>query len=334
MERASPRRFPLAGFVPAGGSFPIEPWLSHRSWGQLAPDGRNAILLPSHYTGTSDSYDALIGPGRALDPGRHFIVAVDMFGNGRSTSPSHAPTPAARAAWPLVTIADNIRAQALLAEALGIRGFALVQGWSMGALQAWHWAAMWPDRVKAILPVCGAARCWPQNRVFLEGIRAALTMEPGWQGGAYATAPEAGLRAFGRAYCGWAYSPRFFRDEMWRAAGFDSLEALLLDWERDHLGWEAADLIAMLDTWASADLGVPAAAWHSALASVRARAIVMPCDTDRYFTLEENAIEVACVPGAELRPILSPFGHSAGAPARWPDPSAQIEAAARELLGT
>lgn len=304
--------------------------LAFRSYGILAPAGDNAILLPCYYTGTSASYAPWIGPGRALDPTRHFIVATDIFAGGRSTSPSHAATPAARAAFPAVSIADNVRAQHVLATALGIRRFALVAGWSMGALQAWQWAAAHPDMVAAILPVCGAARCWPGNRAFLEGVRAALTADPAWMGGAYETPPERGLRAFGRAYAPWAFSARFFRDELWRRQGHASLDALLVAWEEDHLTHDAADLLALLDTWATADL---APDWRSALARVTARAIVMPCDTDRYFTLEENGLEAALVPNAELRPLRSPMGHSAGAPGRWPEETAFVEAAIAELLG-
>ncbi|HEY0212095.1 MAG TPA: alpha/beta fold hydrolase [Paenirhodobacter sp.] len=318
----------------AGDAGPRPARLCYRTWGRLDAQGGNAILLPSYYTGTSDSYAGLIGPGRALDSDRFYIVAVDMFGNGRSTSPSHAPTPAARAGFAGFSIQDNVAAQRQLTAALGIQGFALVHGWSMGAIQCWFWAAMYPDMVRAILPVCGAARCWPQNRAFLEGVRGALMADPVWNGGAYDRPPAAGLRAFGRAYCGWAYSPRFFREELWRAKGFDSLDALLRDWEDDHLTWDAADLIAMLDTWVEADIGTLGTGWQAVLSGVRARAIVMPCDQDRYFTLEENMLELAHVPQAELRPLISPYGHSAGAPGRWPDETAQIERAIRDLTLT
>lgn len=364
-QDAVARGLPLGDFPLDGGGTLAGAVLGYKLQGRLDATGANAILIPCYYTGDASSYDGLIGPGRALDPERFLIVTVDLFGNGRSTSPSHAATPADRARFPAVSIADNVRAQKRLADHLGIRRFALVHGWSMGAIQSWFWAAMYPEMVEAILPVCGAARCWPQNRAFLEGIRAALTADAAWAGGAYTTPPAAGLRAFGRAYFGWAFSPRFLREEMWRAKGHASLEDVLLAWEEDHLAWDAADLLAMLATWADADIGdlagraprsglampsgtnaapthtAPAASelpasgsaadWRAVLGGISARAIVMPCDEDRYFTLEENALEVACVAGAELRPIRSPCGHSAGAPGRWPRETAEIEAAVAEL---
>lgn len=331
MDLPGLRRFPLGDLALSRGGVLEDAALTYRVWG---PPEAPAILLPSYYTGTSGSQAGIIGPGRALDPDRFRVIATDLLGNGLATSPSQR---AARGAdrFPEVSVEDNVRAQARLLDALGVARLALVQGWSLAAIQAWHWAAMFPDRVAAILPVCGASGCWPLNRVFLSGLRAVLDADPDFAGAAPGpgNAPRA-LGAFGRVYAGWAYSPAFWREGLWRALGFDGAEALLAWWEEDHLGWDAHDLAAALATWAGADLaratGAPDLA--AALARVTARVIAMPCDTDRYFTLEENGFETAAVPGAELRPIRSPFGHCAGAPGRVPAATSAIEAAARELL--
>ena len=86
-----------------------------------------------------------------------------MFGNGLSSSPSNTPD------YPdLVTIADNVRPQRrLLTEQFGIERLAAVYGWSMGALQAYHWAALFPDAVERAIVVCGVARTAVHNQVFL-----------------------------------------------------------------------------------------------------------------------------------------------------------------------
>lgn len=332
MDLPELRRFSLGDLPLSGGGVLRGAVLTYRLWGR---PGAPAVLLPAYYTGTSASQAALIGPGRALDPERHFIVATDLFGNGNATSPSHL-TGEARARFPAVSVEDNVRAQARLLDALGVGRLALVQGWSLAAIQAWHWAALFPERVAAILPVCGASGCWPLNRVFLSGLRRVLAADP-----AFAAAPPgtgnapAGLAAFGRVYAGWAYSARFWRDGLWHGMGHADAESLLRWWEEDHLGWDTQDLALALDTWADADVaratGVVDLA--GALGRVRARVISMPCDTDRYFTHEENAVEVAATMGAELRPILSPYGHCAGAPGRFAAETAAVEAAARELLG-
>ncbi|WP_108257764.1 alpha/beta fold hydrolase [Mangrovicoccus ximenensis] len=156
--------------LPGGGTLPGAV-LTYRAWGRPAPGGGNVVLIPSHYTGTSASPAAMIGPGRALDPDRFCIIAPDLFGNGNATSPSHLGNPTARLGFPQVSIADNVAAQARLLAHLGIDRLRLVYGWSMGAIQAWHWAACGPLPVAAILPVCGATGCWPLNRVFLAGLK-------------------------------------------------------------------------------------------------------------------------------------------------------------------
>jgi homoserine O-acetyltransferase len=331
MAPSEPRRFALGDLALSGGGVLDDAVLTYRTWGD---PGAPAVLLPSHYTGTSASPAAIIGPGRALDPGRFFLIATDLFGNGLATSPSGRGA-VGPGRFPAVSVTDNVRAQARLLDALGVGQLALIQGWSLAAIQAWHWAALHPERVEAILPVCGATGCWPINRVFLSGLRAVLDADP-----AFAAAPPGprnaprALRAFGRVYAGWAYSDAFWREELWREPGFASAEACLDWWEEDHLGWDAHDLATALSTWESADLAraCDVGSLGEALARVTARVIAMPCDTDRYFTLAENRIEVAETPGAELRPLVSPFGHCAGAPGRFAAETAAIEAATRDLL--
>lgn len=310
--------------------------LAYATWGTLNASRDNCVVFPTYYTGNHHSNARMIGAGLALDPARWFIVVPNLFGNGVSSSPSNTPGPLGGSQFPLVTIHDNVTAQhRLVVEHLGVRSVALATGWSMGGLQAWEWAVRFPDLVQRLLPFCGAARCSPHNFVFLEGVKAALEADTGFAGGRYTSRPEAGLRAFGRVYAGWAYSQAFFREGRWRDLGFDSLEALLRFWEDDHLAWDANDLLAMLRTWQCAD---PSAneTWRgnfaAALHTVKARTLLMPCDRDLYFTLEDNETEAALVPGARLRPFSSVYGHCAGAPGRFPAEMAFLDAALREWL--
>jgi len=310
--------------------------LAFKTYGELNAASDNCIVFPTHYTGTHWSNEGLIGPGRALDPGKYFIVVPNLFGNGLSSSPSNTPSPHGGSRFPRVTIYDNVLCQhRLVMEYLAVRRVALVTGWSVGALQAYQWATLFPDQVERLLPFCGSARCWPMNYVFLEGVKAALLADASYCKGCYQRPPEAGLRAFGHAYAGWAYSPAFFRDALYTKLGFASLEDFLLFWEQDHLEWDANDLLAKLWTWQHADPSanpVYSGDFRRALASIKARTIVMPCDTDRYFTLEENEIEARLIPAAELHPLRSPFGHCAGAPGRFRDETAFLERALRDLL--
>lgn len=327
--------FPLGDLRLVSGEVLPDAHLTYRCWGQLNAAADNVILLPSYYTGTSASHLPMIGAGQAFDPARHFIVAIDLFGNGNATSPSQLDTPDRRVAFPRIDVADNVAAQHRLITALGIRRIRLVYGWSLAAIQAYFWAALYPDTVDAILPVCGASRCWPQNRVFLEGLKSILAADPAFAGGACVTVPAMGLRAFGRSYAGWAFSPTFYRDELYRSAGFESLDDFLAFWEEDHLTWHAADLFVTLMTWMAADIATlpgHGGDLRNALGSVRARCIVMPCNEDRYFTLEENRIEAGLLARAEFRPLQSPYGHCAGGPGRFPNEMRQIAKAVNDLL--
>lgn len=307
--------------------------LAYATHGTLAADGGNAVLVPSYYTGTADSYRPWIGPGGVLDTDRLFVVVVDMLGNGVSTSPSNAPGEFAGPRFPVVTVRDQVRAQRLLLDALGVRRLRLVMGWSMGAMQAYEWATGFPDDVDALLPICGAARCSPHNRVFLEGVRAALTADPAFDGGRYASPPVAGLAAFGRVYAGWAYSRDFFSLGAYRELGYPRVQAVLDGWAADHAAMDANDLLAMMDTWLSGDVGRDRpGGYESALRSVRARTIVMPSTTDAYFTAADSAVEASLVPGAELRPLESELGHIAGRPGVRAAETATIAGAVRDLL--
>ena len=178
--------------------------LSWKTHGTLAPARDNVVLYPTSYSAQHPDLEWLIGPDGVLDPARWFIVIPDMFGNGLSSSPSNTP------GWPgLVTAWDNVHAQRrLLAELWGIERLHAVYGWSMGAQQAYHWAALFPDAVARAVVNCGSARTATHNRVFLKGLMAVLEAAPEHAGaGRFAAEPAAALRAFGRIYAGWGAEP-------------------------------------------------------------------------------------------------------------------------------
>jgi homoserine O-acetyltransferase len=152
--------------------------LAYKTHGTLNAARDNAIVYPTWYGGQHSDNEWLIGPGLALDPARYFIIVPDMLGNGLSSSPSNTPAPYNQARFPHVTAYDNVKLQhRLVTETFGIETLELVTGWSMGALQSYHWGSMYPSMVKRMLPSCGSARCSPHNFVFLEGVKAALTAD-------------------------------------------------------------------------------------------------------------------------------------------------------------
>ncbi|EEE37131.1 putative homoserine O-acetyltransferase [Rhodobacteraceae bacterium KLH11] len=311
--------------------------LAYQTYGKLSVTGDNVIVLPTFYTGTNSRNEGFFGPGRAIDPARHFIVSPNLFGNGRSSSPSNTPAPQDGPRFPLVQMWDNIAAQhRLIHDHLGIEKIALVAGWSMAGCQSYQWAAQYPDMVKAILPFCASAKTSPHNFVFLEGVKAALCADQNWNGGDYVSPPEAGLKAFGRVYAGWAFSQTFYREGLYRQLGFQSIEELMQDWEQDHVqGWDANNLLAKLATWQAGDISAGPlynGDYKQALGAIKARAILMPCTQDLYFPPEDNEIEAHHMPNAIFRPYDSPWGHCAANPGNDTGFTAQLDVNIHELL--
>ncbi len=313
--------------------------LAYKTYGRLNGDKSNVIVYPTSYGAQHYDTEWMIGEGRALDPAGYFIVVPNLFGNGLSSSPGNTPPPFDRGRYPHFTLYDNVvLQQRLLAEVLGIEGIALVVGWSMGAQQAYHWGALFPDRVRRIAAICGSARTSVHNYVFLEGVRAALTADPNWQDGWFAQHPVRGLRAMGRVYAGWALSQAFYREHLYRKIGYASLEDFLVhNWEGNFLRRDANNLLAMLWSWQHADISANdtyKGDLGQALGAITARALVMPGQTDLYFPPEDSALEVRQMPNAELRVIPSIWGHRAGGPVHNPEDDAFIDGALKELLAS
>lgn len=293
--------------------------LAYQTYGNLNADRSNVILWLTPFAAHHTDIEWMIGPGRALDPQRYFIIVPNLFGNGLSSSPSNAVQPWNGSRWPQFTFADNVKVQRrLLQEVFGIDKVALACGWSMGGMQAYHWAALYPDSVERLAVICGAARTAPHNHVFLDGVKATLTADAHYQDGRFTGFPERGLRAMGRVYASWAMSQTFYRDQLWRQTGCSSLEDYLVTmWEANFLRRDPDNLLSHIWTWQHGDISANPlyqGDLEAALAAITARALIMPGATDLYFQVEDNRREVACMQNAELRVIASDWGHRAGMP--------------------
>jgi len=187
--------------------------LMYKTYGELNAARDNVIVMPTFYGAQHAENETMIAAWRTLDPKKYFLIVPNMFGNGLSSSPSNTPSPFDRAAFPNVTLYDNVVCQhRLVTEHLGINRVRLVIGFSMGAQQAFQWGALYPDMVQAIAPICGSARTSSHNYLFLEGVKAALVADAAFAEGWYQTPPVKGLRAFSRVYMGWGFSQDFFRE--------------------------------------------------------------------------------------------------------------------------
>ena len=328
--------YDLRDFELQSGNVLADAKLAYRTYGQLSPAKDNVVVLPTFYTGNHSRNEGFFGMDRAIDPRRHLVVSINMFGNGLSSSPSNTPAPSNAANFPDITLFDNVKAQhQLLTNTLGVERIALVAGWSMAGCQAFQWAAQYPHMVKAILPFCASAKTAEHNIVFLEGVKAALQADAVYDGGNYQSAPIKGLKAFARVYAGWAFSQSFYREQMYRLQGFDSAEALLRDWERDHLEWDANDLLCKLWSWQQGDISRQSpydGDFKAALIAIEARTIIIACDNDLYFRPEDNAFEVEHIRNGELRIYQSPWGHCVASPGNDPEFGRFLDLAIEELL--
>src|SRR5216684_997222 len=198
LETPVRHEFVIKNFKTESGAVLPEAHVVYGTYGHLNAARDNAILLPSHYMAKLTGYEWLMGPGKALDPEKLFLVTTELFGNGRSSSPSNTPEPFHGPRFPVMTIRDNVEAvHRLLTQELKVNHLRAVVGFSMGAEQAFQWAVSYSTFMDAIVATSGTAKCYGHGYVRLEGQIAALTADPAWQGGDYTTPPAKGLEAFG-----------------------------------------------------------------------------------------------------------------------------------------
>jgi len=308
-------QFHISEFKTQNGSS-IDVQLTYETYGVLSENHDNAILVLTSYAAQHDDAQALFAASEIVDLSDHFIIVINMFCNGMSSSPSNTMPPYDGPRFPSMTVKDNVSCQhRLVTECFGIDRLRLVMGFSMGALQTFEWGSSYPKMVDAILPICGAARVSPHNYLFIDGAKAALLADPVFANGDYDREPTVGLHAFARVYAGWVFSQTFFREHSYREMGMSSIEDVVKFMQDYFMRRDTNDLVAMLWTWQHADISQNDqfnGDFEAALRSISARAIVMPGDTDLYFTVADSEIEVKHMPNAELRPIHSTLGHIAG----------------------
>jgi homoserine O-acetyltransferase len=186
--------------------------VAYQTYGRLNAERSNAILVahaltgdqfvaePHPITGKEGWWQLMIGPGRPLDTDRYFIVCANVLGGCMGTSGPSDNDPATGRpyglAFPVITVGDMVRVQAMLLDELGIDRLFCVIGGSMGGMQVLEWVARYPDRVFSAVPVATAARHSAQNIAFHEVGRQAIIADPDWQGGNYystGTRPTRGL---------------------------------------------------------------------------------------------------------------------------------------------
>ncbi len=166
--------------------------LGYRTWGKLNADRSNAVLFPSYFSGTSQSLAGFVAADELIDPAKYFVIAVDAFGDGVSSSPSNSaaqPGPL----FPAFTIRDMVSAEYRLAtESLGLKRLHAVIGISMGGMQTFEWMVDYPDFMDEAIPIVGSPRLTGYDLLLWRTEEDALRSDPAWKNGHYTQAPALG----------------------------------------------------------------------------------------------------------------------------------------------
>jgi homoserine O-acetyltransferase len=340
LEAPERHEFVIRDFRTEGGVTLPEAHIVYGTYGHLNAARDNVVLLPSHYMATFRGYEWLIGTDKALDPSKLFLVATELFGNGRSSSPSNTPEPFHGPRFPVMNIRDNVDAvHRLLTEELKVTHLRAIVGFSMGSEQAFQWAVSYPTFADRIVATSGTAKCYPHGVVRLEGQIAAITADAAFAGGDYTSPPQKGLEAFGTVWLAWLYSQEWWRRELWKAGAppGTTFEQYFQNRRKNFIpGADANDLILQMRTWERHDVGATPGFGgdvEKALRSIKVPLLYMPSETDMYFPVGDARYEAAFIPGVALAPIPSLWGHTAGAASNPADAKFLNETIGKFLAG-
>lgn len=318
-----------------GSTLPVT--LAYETWGELDADGGNAVLVLHALTGDSHArgpagpghptagwWEDLIGPGRAIDTDRYFVVAPNVLGGCQGSTGPASPGPDG-APWgsrfPAITTRDQVHAELALTARLGIGSWALVIGGSMGGMRAVEWAVTAPQQVRRLALIASCARASADQIAWNSAQLAAIRGSSGFHGGDYYDSPpedgpQDGL-GIARRIAHTTYRTaselegRFGnrrQDDAWDQR---FQVASYLDHHADKLvrRFDANSYLRLVEAMDAHDVGRGRGGLAAALSTVTARTLVVGVDTDRLFPLAMSEQIAEGVDDAEFHVIHSPLGH-------------------------
>src|SRR5438132_406658 len=327
------RFFTLRNFPLTDGTVMPEATIAYETYGRPAPDGRNAILCTHGYTGSPHfagrnpangnqpgSWDGLIGPGRAIDTDKLFVVASNMLGSSFGSTNAASIDPATGQPYgpdfPAISIRDIVAAQRALLDSLKVKHLVAVAGPSYGGYQAFQWAVAYPDFMDGIVPVNTAPWASVNTDKQLAEVQARLATDPEWHGGHYygkggakTVLTEIRVETLKRYGIETALAPRY-PDPTEREAAIRKVAA---DWARK---WDANSLIILRRALLGFDT-------RPDFAKIKAKVLYVLCRTDALFPpkIAPDVIKALGEAGVEARyfEIDSDLGHSSSGPehAKW-----------------
>src|SRR5271163_80574 len=342
------RNFLIRDFRLQNGAVMLEAKIAYETYGRLARDGRNAVLITHSYTSSHHAagrnpangnqpgwWDGLIGPGKAIDTDKLFVVASNMLGssfgstNGASLDPRtgkpYGPD------FPAITVRDIVGAQKALIDMLGVRHLAAVAGPSYGGYQAFQWAVAYPEMMDAVVAVVTAPKSQNAERSLAE-LQARLATYPEWNGGNYYGRGKAGTVLTQMRFetlMRYGYDQQLAGRYPEQAEREQAIRQLAADWAQR---WDANSLVILR----RATIGFDTV---KDFAKIRAKVLYVLCRSDVLFppTLAPGVMNDLAAAGVDARyfEIDSDLGHSASGPehAKWSPTLREFLAPVIDALG-
>jgi homoserine O-acetyltransferase/O-succinyltransferase len=299
--------------------------ISYVTHGTLNSAKSNAILMVTAIGGNHHRLDYLIGPGRALDPAKYFIIATDAIGNGLTSSPSSSKSQPMMQ-FPRFNIRDMVASQhRLVTEKLGVQKLVTVIGASMGGMQALQWGVSHPDMMASLVPIIPLGRTPAWTTGVLEMTRQGIMADPNWKGGNYSKSqpPEQGMRL----WAGWLLGVIVRTPGYQEAVYPNGQDAVAFLKGLEDGAWKRIEAIDWVyQTWAydAHNLGATPGFngdYHRALKSIKAKTLIL-AGTGDLLNPEYEAMEAArYIPDVRYVAInpQRPLGHLSGAGATTPE---------------
>lgn len=327
------RFFTIPEFRLADGSVLLNATIAYETYGRLAPNRRNAVLITHGYTGSHHaagrnpananqpgSWNSLIGPGKPFDTDRLFVVASNMLGSSFGSTNASSVNPKTGQPYgpdfPNLSIRDIVAAQKMLLDSLGVRHLVAVAGPSYGGYQAFQWAIAYPDFTDAIVPVNTAPWASVNTDKQLAETEARLATDPDWNGGRYygsgeckSVLTEIRVETLKRYGIEAALAPRYPEPAAREAA----IRELAGNWAKN---WDANSLLILRRALLGFDT-------RPDFATIRAKVLYVLCRTDALFPpkIAPGVMQALAAAGVEARyfELDSELGHTSSGPehAKW-----------------
>ena len=249
--------------------------VGYAQYGTLNADKDNMILVTHGTSGGRGSSAIFIGPGKAIDTNKYFVIAVDAIGGGLSSSPKDG----LGVAFPRYTIRDMVRAQyELVTKKFGVTKLVAVGGPSMGSFQALEWGINYPDAMKGLLLIVPGAKAPGSFRMACDAMFAAIKGDPKWQDGKYAENPTEGLRTAAQIFGPWVVSEEYL-DTLKTPEEYQNV---LNAFVKPYTSWDAVNWIWRYTASYNHDVSQPFGGdMRAALGKIKAKGLVLPSATDR-----------------------------------------------------